>query len=109
MGEDVPVVTYASDLSAANRVGFVGTDNWKRGRTAACSTSQTVKSSGKVVPLIGSNRYQCQDVADAGFRSYLRENAPEFHVTETLRERLLHHSVCHHQRAALKAKGINLA
>jgi LacI family transcriptional regulator len=40
--------------------------------------------SGKVVPLIGSNRYQCQDVADASFRSYLRENEPNFHVTETL-------------------------
>lgn len=83
-GKGIPVVTYVSDLSAATRAGFVGTDNWKRGRTAAWFITQTVKGPGKVAPLIGSNRYQCQDVADASFRSYLRENAPEFHVTETL-------------------------
>lgn len=80
----VPVITYISDLSAASRAGFVGTDSWKRGRTAAWFISQTVRGSGKVAPLIGSNRYQCQDVSDASFRSYMRENAPEYHVTETL-------------------------
>lgn len=79
----VPVVTYVSDLSAASRAGFVGTDSWKRGRTAAWFLAQTVKGSGKIAPLIGSNRYQCQDVSDASFRSYMRENAPEFTVTET--------------------------
>lgn len=80
----VPVITYISDLSAASRAGFVGTDSWKRGRTAAWFISQTVRGAGKVAPLIGSNRYQCQDVSDASFRSYMRENAPEYHVTETL-------------------------
>ncbi|MCJ2876582.1 LacI family DNA-binding transcriptional regulator [Rhizobium pusense] len=80
----VPVVTYVSDLSAASRAGFVGTDSWKRGRTAAWFLSQTVKGEGVVVPLIGSNRYQCQDVSDASFRSYMRENTPELQVAETL-------------------------
>ncbi|MNX88664.1 hypothetical protein D3C86_1206420 [compost metagenome] len=36
------------------------------------------------MPLIGSNRYQCQDVSDASFRSYMRENTPELQVAETL-------------------------
>ncbi|MCZ7909206.1 LacI family DNA-binding transcriptional regulator [Agrobacterium leguminum] len=83
-GRGVPVVTYVSDLSAASRAGFVGTDSWKRGRTAAWFLSQTVKGEGVVVPLIGSNRYQCQDVSDASFRSYMRENTPELQVAETL-------------------------
>lgn len=37
----VPVIAYVTDLSAASRAGFVGTDNWKAGRTAAWFISQT--------------------------------------------------------------------
>lgn len=83
-GRGVPVVAYVTDLSAASRAGFVGTDNWKRGRTAAWFISQTADEAGKVFPLVGSNRYQCQDIADASFRSYMRENAPSFQISDTL-------------------------
>ncbi|MBR0828597.1 LacI family DNA-binding transcriptional regulator [Bradyrhizobium manausense] len=80
----VPVVAYVTDLSAASRAGFVGTDNWKAGRTAAWFISQTATEPGKVVPLIGSNRYQCQDISDASFRSYMREHASDFQVADTI-------------------------
>lgn len=80
----VPVVAYVTDLSAASRAGFVGTDNWKAGRTAAWFISETASRPGKVVPFVGSHRYQCQDISDASFRSYMREHAPDFHVSETL-------------------------
>ncbi len=80
----VPTVAYVTDLSAASRAGFVGTDNWKAGRTAAWFLSQMACSSGTVVPFIGSHRYQCQDISDASFRSYMRENAPAFQVSDTL-------------------------
>jgi LacI family transcriptional regulator len=80
----VPVVAYVTDLSAASRAGFVGTDNWKAGRTAAWFISQTAERPGKVFPFIGSHRYQCQDISDASFRSYMREHAPDFQVSETL-------------------------
>ena len=80
----VPVVAYVTDLSAASRAGFVGTDNWKAGRTAAWFVSQTARQPGEVFPLIGSNRYQCQDISDASFRSYMREHAPDFDVRDTL-------------------------
>lgn len=83
-GRGVPVVAYVTDLSAASRAGYVGTDNWKRGRTAAWFISQTTDEPGKVFPLVGSNRYQCQDIADASFRSYMRENAPSFQIGDTL-------------------------
>jgi LacI family transcriptional regulator len=79
----VPVVAYVTDLSAASRAGFVGTDNWKAGRTAAWFICKTVHKPGKVFPLLGSHRYQCQDISDASFRSYMREHAPDFHVNET--------------------------
>ncbi|CAN7197832.1 LacI family DNA-binding transcriptional regulator [Phyllobacterium sp. LjRoot231] len=82
-GRGIPVVAYVTDLSAASRAGFVGTDNWKRGRTAAWFISQTADGPGKVFPLVGSNRYQCQDIADASFRSYMREHASAFSISET--------------------------
>ncbi|MGC8469196.1 MAG: LacI family DNA-binding transcriptional regulator [Acetobacteraceae bacterium] len=83
-GRGVPVVAYISDLSAASRAGFVGTDNWKAGRTAAWLLRQTARQPGKIFPFIGSHRYQCQDISDASFRSYMREHAPEIQVGETV-------------------------
>ena len=80
----VPVVAYVTDLSAASRAGFVGTDNWKAGRTAAWFLSQTTGGAGKVFPLLGSHRYQCQDISDASFRSYMREHASHIPVSDTL-------------------------
>lgn len=82
--QGIPVIAYISDLSAANRAGFVGTDNWKAGRTAAWFLTQLTAFKGNICPLIGSHRYQCQDIADASFRSYAREHAPESTVHETL-------------------------
>ena len=36
-----PVVSYITDQSAPDRAGYVGTDNWKLGRTAAWFIAQT--------------------------------------------------------------------
>ena len=80
----VPVVACVTDLSAASRAGFVGTDNWKAGRTAAWFISQMAGQAGTISPFIGSHRYQCQDISDASFRSYMREHAPYLHVADTL-------------------------
>ena len=83
--EGVPVVTYITDLSTTTRAGYVGTNNWKLGRTAAWFMSQTTQQrQGKVVTFIGNHRYQCQDIADASFRSYVRECAPHLTVEDAL-------------------------
>lgn len=79
----VPVVAYISDLSAPNRAGFVGTDNWRAGRTAAWFITQLAKEDAAILPLVGSHRYQCQDFSDSSFRSYVREHATQFNVLET--------------------------
>lgn len=78
-----PVVTYITDQSAPERAAFVGTDNWKVGRTAAWFISQMTHGPGHVAVFLGNHRYQCQDVADASFRSYLREHAPHFIVEDS--------------------------
>ncbi len=78
-----PVVTYISDHSAPERAAHVGTDNWKLGRTAAYLIAQTTHGPGRVAVFLGHHRYQCQDVADASFRSYLRERAPHLIVEDS--------------------------
>lgn len=79
-----PAVTYITDQSAPDRAGYVGTDNWKLGRTAAWFIAQTTHGPGRVAVLIGNHRYQCQDIADASFRSYVRENSNHLTVEDSL-------------------------
>lgn len=79
----VPVVTYITDQSAPDRAGYVGTDNWKLGRTAAWFIARTAHQPGRVAVFIGNHRYQCQDIADASFRSYVRENARHLVVEDS--------------------------
>ena len=74
-----PVVSYITDQSAPDRAGYVGTDNWKLGRTAAWFIAQTTHAPGRVAVFIGNHRYQCQDISDASFRSYVREHAQPPH------------------------------
>ncbi len=82
-GAGKPVVTYISDQSAPDRAGHVGTDNWKLGRTAAWFIAKTTRGPGRVALFIGNHRYQSQDIADASFRSYMRENAPHLMVDDS--------------------------
>ncbi|MBT9386815.1 LacI family DNA-binding transcriptional regulator [Pseudooceanicola sp. CBS1P-1] len=81
--EGKPVVAYISDHSAPEKAAYVGTDNWKLGRTAAWFVSQMTHGPGRVAVFIGNHRYQCQDVAEASFRSYIREHAPELVVEDS--------------------------
>lgn len=78
-----PVITYITDQSSPDRAAFVGTDNWKIGRTAAWLMEQMISRPGRIAVYLGNHRYQCQDVADASFRSYLREHAPHLIVEDS--------------------------
>ena len=78
-----PVVAYITDQSAPDRAGYVGTDNWKLGRTAAWFIAQTACRPGRVAVFIGNHRYQCQDISDASFRSYMREHARHLAVDDS--------------------------
>lgn len=81
--DGTPVVTYITDQSAPARAGYVGTDNWKLGRTAAWFIAQTTHGPGRVALFIGNHRYQCQDISDASFRSYIREHADRLFVDDS--------------------------
>ena len=73
-----------SELSASCGVGYVGIDNWKVGRCAAWAMKNMCRHAGELAIIAGSHRYRCQELNEVGFRSYLREHAPEFTVLETL-------------------------
>lgn len=80
----VPVVALLSDLTAEARAGFVGVDGRKAGRTAAWVIARTARAPGSIGIIVGSHRYLGHEVCEIGFRSYFRENAPDFHLLETL-------------------------
>ena len=77
------MVSYITDQSAPERAAYVGADNWKLGRTAAWLIAQTTHRPGCVAVFLGNYRYQCQDVADASFRSYMREHAPHLTIEDS--------------------------
>lgn len=78
-----PVIAYITDQSAPERAAFVGADNWKLGRTAAWLIAYTTHGPGRIAVFLGNHRYQCQDVSDASFRSYIREHAPRLVIEES--------------------------
>jgi len=80
----VPVVTLLTDLTASRRAGHVGIDNRMAGRTAAWTIARLSRRPGKVGILMGSHRYQCQELCEVSFRSYFRENAPDFRIIEDM-------------------------
>jgi LacI family transcriptional regulator len=83
-GEGVPVFALISDLTAANRAGYVGLDNWKVGGTAAWFISNMCRTPGKIGVYVGSHRFLSQDVGEMRFRSYFREHAPGFQLLDSV-------------------------
>ena len=80
----VPVVALLSQLNAQKIAGFVGIDSRKSGRTAAWMMAHLTNRTGEVGILIGSHRYRTQEDREVGFRSYLREHAPEIRLRDSV-------------------------
>ena len=80
----VPVFALISDLSTAARAGYAGLDNRSVGRTAAWFITQMAHEPGKLAIFVGSHRFQCQELCEMSFRSYMREHAPSFELMEPL-------------------------
>lgn len=80
----IPVFSLLSDFSTGVRQGYIGVDNRKVGRTAAWIIARSARRPGKVACFVGSHRFHGHELREIGFRSYFRENAPEFEVLDTL-------------------------
>ncbi|MGO7208563.1 substrate-binding domain-containing protein, partial [Rhizobium ruizarguesonis] len=71
-------------LATGVRDAYVGVNNRKVGRTAAWTIARTAHRPGKVACFVGSHRFHGHELREIGFRSYFRENAPDFDVVDTL-------------------------
>jgi LacI family transcriptional regulator len=80
----IPVFSLLSDFASGVREGYLGLNNRKVGRTAAWMISRAAKGPGKVAVFVGSHRFHGHELREMGFRSFFRENAPEFEVLDTL-------------------------
>ena len=79
-----PVFSLLSDFAQGVRESYVGLNNIKVGRTAAWIIARTARRAGKVAVFVGSHRWHGHDLRETGFRSFFREQAPQFEVLDTL-------------------------
>lgn len=77
------VFSMLSPLSASSVEGHIGVDGRKAGRTAGWLMRRHL-SEGEVGILVGSHRYLGHEALEVGFRSYMREHAPDVQLKESL-------------------------
>jgi len=79
-----PVFSLLSDFAAGTRRAYVGVHNGKVGRTAAWMIANGARRPGKVALFVGSHRFHGHEAREMGFRAYIREEAPQLTVLDTL-------------------------
>lgn len=82
--KDVFVFSILSDFAIDVRQAYLGLDNRKAGRTAAWGVVHTAPAPGALSIVVGNYSYLAQEMREAGFRAYIRENQPDFSVVETV-------------------------
>ncbi|NBZ89840.1 substrate-binding domain-containing protein [Rhodobacteraceae bacterium CYK-10] len=82
--QNLRVFSLLSDFGQGLRAGYLGLNNLKVGRTAGWITSLAAKGPGKVLLYVGGHRFHGHELRETGFRSYLREMAPQIEVLETV-------------------------
>ena len=74
------VVALISELSASAGAGYVGVDNRRMGRTAGWFVASLARKPGEVAVLLSSQSFQCQELCEFSFRSYLVEQSPDWEL-----------------------------
>ena len=82
-GKGCHVFAMLSPLSATSVKGYIGIDGRKAGRTAGWLMRRHL-GQGEVGILVGSHRYLGHEALEVGFRSYMRENAPDALLKESI-------------------------
>lgn len=80
----IPVFAMLNDFAQGIRKSYIGLNNLKVGRAAAWALTRTLRSPGKLAVFVGGNRWHGHDLREVGFRSFVREQASEFSVLDTL-------------------------
>ncbi|MAQ82388.1 MAG: LacI family transcriptional regulator [Maritimibacter sp.] len=80
----VPVFALLNDMAQGVRTAYLGLNNMKVGRNAAWMLTRVAAGPGKLAVFVGGNRWHGHDLREVGFRSYVRGEAPQFSVLDTL-------------------------
>ncbi|MCD5996425.1 LacI family DNA-binding transcriptional regulator [Pseudomonas sp. CDFA 602] len=76
----VPVVPLISELAGSSGTAFVGVDSRLMGRTAGWFVTRLAKQPGSAAVMVSSQRFQCQELCELSFRSYLSSHSPEWEL-----------------------------
>ncbi|MCL6702098.1 LacI family DNA-binding transcriptional regulator [Pseudomonas sp. T1.Ur] len=76
----ISVVALLSELSSSAGTGYAGLDNRLTGRTAGWFISRLARQPGPVAVMLSSQRFQCQELCELSFRSYLAEHSSEWEL-----------------------------
>jgi len=76
----VSVVALLSELSSSAGTGYAGLDNRLTGRTAGWFISRLARQPGPAAVMLSSQRFQCQELCELSFRSYLAEQSGEWEL-----------------------------
>ena len=80
----IPCFALLNDFAQGFRQNYVGLNNLKVGRIAASMLVTAVHRPGKIAVFVGGYRWHGHELRETGFRSFFRENAPQFAVLDTL-------------------------
>jgi LacI family transcriptional regulator len=76
----LPVVALVSALASPTGAGYVGVDNRRMGRTAGWFACQLALRPGPVAVMLSSQRFQCQELCELSFLSYLTEQSADWEL-----------------------------
>ena len=79
--QGIPVVTFNTDITDANRLAYVGADNIAAGRAAAALLGMVMQGRGSVLPILGQRSGHYADSQRyTGFLSEMAENFPGIRI-----------------------------
>ncbi len=82
--KSIPIITLNSDLPKANRLAFIGCDNYKCGRATGELMHLITQGRAEVAIITGSHDVLAHETRIKGFKDYLKENSPKISVEEII-------------------------
>lgn len=79
----IPTYSMLSDFAQGVRESYFGTNNLKVGRIAGWLISKLAGRPGRIGLFIGGSRFHGHELRETGFRSFFRDEAPEFRLLDT--------------------------
>lgn len=80
----IPTFALLNDFAQGVREGYLGLNNMQAGRMSGWTLTKSACLHGKLAVFIGGHRWHGHELRETGFRSYVRDSAPQFQVLDTL-------------------------